>query len=136
MGHKDIEDVNNIPDFWSWFSIGLVPLLFVEVWDVSEVRANVLARCADAAGVHNGFSTGWGINTTFSDVWDRDVSPAGGPMFDMVGCPEGDPSPLPEDYFGTGLDGRGMHVYTNRIMGGVRMRQEYQDDIPCPHAAV
>mmetsp|Transcript_12829 Transcript_12829/g.30724 ORF Transcript_12829/g.30724 Transcript_12829/m.30724 type:complete len:798 (-) Transcript_12829:128-2521(-) len=27
MGHKDLHDVNNIADFWSWMRLGLVPLL-------------------------------------------------------------------------------------------------------------
>jgi len=26
MGHKNIYDVNSIPDFWSWFTLGLTPL--------------------------------------------------------------------------------------------------------------
>merc|ERR1719478_2132982 len=30
MGHKGIEDVNSIADFWSWVANGLVPLLFVQ----------------------------------------------------------------------------------------------------------
>ena len=30
MGNKDIEDVNNIEDFWSWLNLGLVPLFFPE----------------------------------------------------------------------------------------------------------
>merc|ERR1719310_475503 len=48
MGQKNIYDVNSIPDFWSWFGMGLVPLLFMEAGDVSEPRANVLAMCTTA----------------------------------------------------------------------------------------
>merc|ERR1712129_102199 len=49
MGHKGIDDVNGPADFWSWFSLGLVPLFWPEGWDVSEVRANTLAKCRDPA---------------------------------------------------------------------------------------
>lgn len=30
MGHKNIYDVNSIPDFWSWFSLGFLPLMFTD----------------------------------------------------------------------------------------------------------
>merc|ERR1740138_791396 len=43
IGHKNIYDVNNIPDFYSWFSLGLVPIWWPDQthYGFSEVRANV-----------------------------------------------------------------------------------------------
>eukprot|EP00930_Biecheleria_cincta_P068799 TRINITY_DN56629_c0_g1_i1.p1 TRINITY_DN56629_c0_g1~~TRINITY_DN56629_c0_g1_i1.p1 ORF type:complete len:895 (+),score=178.65 TRINITY_DN56629_c0_g1_i1:33-2717(+) len=38
VGHKTIHDVNSIPDFWSWFRIGFLPLVVSpsESWSFSE----------------------------------------------------------------------------------------------------
>jgi len=37
IGHKDMDDVNSHADFWSWFSRGLVPLLWRQEYTVSEI---------------------------------------------------------------------------------------------------
>lgn len=29
MGHKDINDVNSLTDFWSWMNMGFIPLMFI-----------------------------------------------------------------------------------------------------------
>jgi len=38
MGHKNIEDVNNHADFWSWLTRGLVPLVFTQEYQLAEGR--------------------------------------------------------------------------------------------------
>jgi hypothetical protein len=45
MGHKNIDDVNSHADFWSWFNMGLVPLVWAEGIDVNEVRTNAMYWC-------------------------------------------------------------------------------------------
>merc|ERR1719238_20968 len=60
FGFKTLFDVNTVADFWSWATMGLVPLLFPETWDVNEVRNNVLAACEFAAAP----IAGWGFNTS------------------------------------------------------------------------
>jgi len=57
MGHSSFHDVNSIADFWSWFQMGLVPVFWPQDWDVSEVRANMLARCSGQKDALEGF--GW-----------------------------------------------------------------------------
>merc|ERR1719230_1876322 len=49
FGFKTLFDVNTIADFWSWTTMGLVPLLFLESWDVNEVRNNILSACQPAS---------------------------------------------------------------------------------------
>mmetsp|Transcript_36482 Transcript_36482/g.101267 ORF Transcript_36482/g.101267 Transcript_36482/m.101267 type:complete len:854 (-) Transcript_36482:274-2835(-) len=36
FGHKTINDVNSIPDYWSWFRIGFLPLVVQHSWSYSE----------------------------------------------------------------------------------------------------
>merc|ERR1719399_635500 len=65
MGHKTLFDVNSVADFWSWLSMGLVPLLYNRAWDVNEVRSNVLSVCDSASSL-----SGWGLrgNGHLADV--------------------------------------------------------------------
>lgn len=118
MGHKIYSDVNNIPDFWSWLGIGLVPMLWIEVWDVSEPRANVLAMCANSK--------------TNLEGWGYDPSDAAktewGAIFEN--CPDVDPQALPPEYYGP--NPYGMYLYFNRMIGGVRMRAESREPESCP----
>jgi hypothetical protein len=46
MGFKTIYDVNSIPDFWSWFNMGLTPLFWPSGWDTYEVRGNTATECS------------------------------------------------------------------------------------------
>lgn len=120
MGHKTIFDVNNVPDFWSWMSMGLVPLLWIEAWDLSEARANVMAMCTNASEALKSF--GWSAQDA-----QRTALPA---MF--KDCPDSVPE-LPREYFGEQAEERyGMYLYYNRIVGGLRLRQEASEEIECP----
>lgn len=115
MGHKNVNDVNNIPDFWSWFSMGLVPLLWVEAWDLSEARSNTLAMCtSDTDNLK-----AWG--------WTGDLSDQRPPL--LPNCPESSAPDLPPTLFGK--DPRGMYIYYQRIIGGIRVRQERYPEKPC-----
>merc|ERR1719191_2035487 len=51
MGHKSLFDVNSVADFWSWLTMGMVPLIWIEDYDVNEVRNNVISSCLFHAAV-------------------------------------------------------------------------------------
>lgn len=126
MGHKNIYDVNTIADFWSWMSMGLVPIFWPQSWDVSEVRANVQAKCMDAKVALQGF--GWpSQNLNFTP----------GPADIASSCPEDldtvQWSQPAERYFGQRkVDGH--YLVHSSIVGGVRMRQERVPAEACPTA--
>eukprot|EP00746_Dinoflagellata_sp_MGD_P167281 gnl/MRDRNA2_/MRDRNA2_97777_c0_seq1.p1 gnl/MRDRNA2_/MRDRNA2_97777_c0~~gnl/MRDRNA2_/MRDRNA2_97777_c0_seq1.p1 ORF type:complete len:988 (+),score=181.49 gnl/MRDRNA2_/MRDRNA2_97777_c0_seq1:73-3036(+) len=86
MGHKDINDVNSIADFWSWMVKGFVPLVFQQ-----------------SRGFHEGHD--------YTDERFKKASVEWGPAE------------------------RGRMLFYNRIVGGVRMRQERSgeadDALPC-----
>jgi len=109
MGHKNIDDVNSFADFWSWFNMGLVPLLFPEGWDKSEVRTNVVSRCGSTEDLLQAW--GWSgkveaLNNTF-----RLCPESGSEMPENVRSFYGDvPAPT--------------YLYHNSIVGGVRLLQE------------
>merc|ERR1719262_711129 len=86
MGHKDVEDVNSHPDFWSWMSRGFVGLIFQQEWGWAEGR-----------------DTSDPLFVQAKDVFER--------------------------------KDRGMLLHYNKIIGGVRLRQERSDeegDEVCP----
>lgn len=126
MGHKGIDDVNNIPDFWSWLSLGLVPLLWVEAWDVSELKANALAQCTDAPGALSGF----GVSPADANASLGSILPPLGWRISADQCPEPPPDEPPDAFFGSTK--RGMYLYFQRVIGGVRFRQEARDETTCP----
>jgi len=109
MGHKNIEDVNSFADFWSWFNMGLVPLLFPDGWDKSEVRTNVVSRCGSTEDLLQAW--GWSgkveaLNNTF-----RHCPESGSEMPENLRSFYGDvPTPT--------------YLYYNSIVGGVRLLQE------------
>ena len=55
MGMKDIEHVATISSFWSWFNIGLVPLLWPSGEELNEVRGNMKKFCTSDADRFNTF---------------------------------------------------------------------------------
>merc|ERR1719428_1546587 len=113
MGHKSVHDVNTIADFWSWLSLGLVPILFVEGWDISETRANIMAKCVGQLEAMKGFG-GW---PDFQSNSTKDAY--------FTFCPEPgvDSDELLMKFYGEETP-TGMYLYYNRLIGGLRMRQE------------
>lgn len=118
MGHKIFSDINNIPDFWSWFSIGLVPMLWIEAWDVSEPPANVLAMCAGSKDALKGF--GYDSANAGKSEWEAIFK----------NCPAEQPQELPPEFYGPAP--KGMYLYFNRMLGGVRLRAEARTPEKCP----
>eukprot|EP00747_Dinoflagellata_sp_TGD_P184661 gnl/TRDRNA2_/TRDRNA2_40502_c0_seq1.p1 gnl/TRDRNA2_/TRDRNA2_40502_c0~~gnl/TRDRNA2_/TRDRNA2_40502_c0_seq1.p1 ORF type:complete len:829 (-),score=132.38 gnl/TRDRNA2_/TRDRNA2_40502_c0_seq1:39-2525(-) len=124
MGHKSVYDVNTMADFWSWMTMGLVPLLWAESWDVNEPRTNTIVACTTAADNLAGWDNHWA---------NASSGPLGTPFFDQ-NCPEPPNQPLPKKYLGE--EPRGMYLYYNRLLGGMRLRQENRggDAADCPEA--
>jgi hypothetical protein len=86
-------------------SMGLVPLLFPESWDVNEVRANVITACDFASNP----LVGWGFNTS-----NISAPPYGSAVLNGGECVEKPMQPHPD----------GRFLLFNRIIGGIRFRQE------------
>eukprot|EP00930_Biecheleria_cincta_P027134 TRINITY_DN1905_c0_g1_i8.p1 TRINITY_DN1905_c0_g1~~TRINITY_DN1905_c0_g1_i8.p1 ORF type:complete len:933 (-),score=157.50 TRINITY_DN1905_c0_g1_i8:72-2870(-) len=112
MGHKNIYDVNTFADFWSWFDMGLVSLLFPESWDVSEPRVNTAALCT--APVEALLGTGWTFNASVLSLVGN-TSFDLGPLCDDLGA---DPD-YPEDFFR-----KPPYLFFNSIVAGLRLSQE------------
>lgn len=131
MGFKNVFDVNSIPDFWSWISMGLVPLVWPEAWDVSEPRANVLAACTKPVDALNNWTTIWPIDGYGASPSLLTLKP----FLDDETCPEDSPNGMPERFFGSANNTRGgqnnMYLYFNRVVGGVRLRQERSEEQEC-----
>jgi len=102
-GHKDIHEVNSFADFWSWMSSGLVPLLWVQEKPWSE---DISFRN----------STSW--------KWSED----GKDEVEVVGSGI-EPGLTPKVH----LDQQqwGLMIYYNRVVGGIRLRQERNVVVPC-----
>lgn len=81
MGHKGIDDVNSVADFWSWMSNGLIPLLFVQ-----------------SKSWHEGADDNWYANANNSKLAAYQY---------------------------------GLWLNYNRIVGGVRVRQERSANEAC-----
>lgn len=119
MGHKNIDDVNSIADFWSWFNLGITPLFWPEGWDISEVRMNTAARCMHPQYALEYF--GWdsklleNMTENPKDSWTWDY------------CPEGHDQPPGE----WGDVNHSNYLYYYTILGGLRMRQESVMPRPC-----
>eukprot|EP00928_Gymnodinium_smaydae_P049401 TRINITY_DN3314_c0_g1_i1.p1 TRINITY_DN3314_c0_g1~~TRINITY_DN3314_c0_g1_i1.p1 ORF type:complete len:944 (+),score=180.84 TRINITY_DN3314_c0_g1_i1:109-2940(+) len=126
MGHKSMYDVNSFADFWSWMDLGLTPLFFPESWDVSESRANYAARCTSPQGALEG--SGWRFKANFSsDVGGASLSNDIGKLCSSYSSIGGldDPTP-PKDFFS-----KPPYLFFNSIIGGLRLRQEQLDIVPC-----
>merc|ERR1719310_2580592 len=123
MGHKSVYDVNTVADVWSWISMGLVPLLWVEAWDVSEPRTNAIMRCYSPPENLAMFDEGWAGATAGNGT---------GRLKTFQQCAENEEllPALPKEYLGP--EPKGMYLYYNRIIGGVRLRQERRDQTSCP----
>jgi len=95
FGHKTVYDVNSFGDFWSWFGIGFLPLMVQHSWGYSEsMQAGYDATMPD------------GMAAPF----DSSTLPGSWGMNDT-------------SHFG-GLPVRDDYLHYNRIIGGIRMRQE------------
>lgn len=140
MGHKGMDDINSIPDFWSWMNLGLVPLLFPAEgsWDTNEMRSNAAAMCSDFRAALDGFG-GYDAamlsGTTNTTGIHGEMNYDGGcpeAMSEQPSWPEGfldvpDP-PGGKDYTEAGH----TYLYYHTIVGGVRMQQEYLPVETCP----
>lgn len=109
MGHKSFEMVNTIADFWSWMNMGLIPLVFREEWDVNEVRANTLARCAEV----NAALASWGFPQAGSRL-----------LQELLPCPEQSPEVIEKG-------SQSMYLLYNRIIGGLRLVQQRVEAEDC-----
>jgi len=86
MGHKGVEDVNSLADFWSWLYNGFLPLMFVQ-------------------------SHGWSEDSNMSNPQYIDAS------FDYARAD------------------RGFLLKYNKIVGGIRIRQERSEVEKCKFSA-
>jgi len=120
MGHKNLDDVNSIADFWSWIGMGIVPLFWPMGWDVNEVRVNTAQWCMSAKEAIDGY--GW-------DQARIQNLTAGASRLGGDACPEPAQAtpritPGARAFFG-GTDGvDGTYLLYHTIVGGVRMQQE------------
>jgi hypothetical protein len=133
MGHKTIYDVNSIPDVWSFFTLGLVPLWWPDQssFGVSEMRANIASACTSPRDSleFNGWNSSRLENVSTSPI----VYGAGG-----LGCPAGtDRIVYPRHVtdmkiVGSDPDLTATYLYFNSIVAGVRLTQDVRDTHECP----
>lgn len=120
MGHKNFGDVNTVADFYSWFSLGLVPMFWASGWDISEARTNTVARCTSPAAALKDFG--------YEDSLLQGLPKA---EFDLALCPER-ATVGPKDWFSQGGKKRTPTYLTyNPVVGGMRLRQERTASIDC-----
>jgi len=127
IGHKNIDDVNTVADFYSWFSLGIVPLFWASGWDVSEARANTISKCTAPADALKSFG--------FEPEVLQKLPKA---EFDLAVCPElstsGGAPQGPKDWFGQGGKKQTpTYLNYNPVIGGMRIRQERTPAIACKH---
>ena len=91
MGHKTLQDVHSVPDFWSWMRLGFLPLVIQPAWMYSEGYARNVASAFQ-------------LNTVPNSVWDMGTYHI----------------PVAGDY-----------LHYNRIIGGLRFRQQVAPEAPC-----
>eukprot|EP00928_Gymnodinium_smaydae_P021197 TRINITY_DN18250_c0_g3_i1.p1 TRINITY_DN18250_c0_g3~~TRINITY_DN18250_c0_g3_i1.p1 ORF type:complete len:958 (-),score=117.64 TRINITY_DN18250_c0_g3_i1:466-3339(-) len=116
MGHKTVYDVNNIGDFWSWMSMGIVPLFFPEGWDVNEPRTNMVASCLQLRQKLRSFGWSAAEIAGWTDTMNKTCGSLDGPS-------------RPERFFGK--PPAPGYLYYNNVIGGVRLRQERNEPGPC-----
>mmetsp|Transcript_103260 Transcript_103260/g.266965 ORF Transcript_103260/g.266965 Transcript_103260/m.266965 type:complete len:971 (-) Transcript_103260:50-2962(-) len=122
MGFKNLVDVNSVADFWSWMSLGIVPLFFSAEPPLSEARANAQQACKTVA--ENLVTWGWDPDLVANVTMPGRPSDA---------CPSEalheDASYRTDD--ATWNDGKNQYLRYMQILGGMRVRQERMDIIPC-----
>eukprot|EP00403_Amphidinium_massartii_P029866 CAMPEP_0178390556 /NCGR_PEP_ID=MMETSP0689_2-20121128/10708_1 /TAXON_ID=160604 /ORGANISM="Amphidinium massartii, Strain CS-259" /LENGTH=1012 /DNA_ID=CAMNT_0020011071 /DNA_START=36 /DNA_END=3074 /DNA_ORIENTATION=+ len=114
FGHKDIEDVNSYADFWSFMQKGLIPLLFIQErpWSEEVVEEHLYADWSRRLHEDNSEeldSFGWAgdsYNARHLTDGQRPVTPLA--TTDL-----------------------GLHLHYNRIVGGIRLRQERNEAFQC-----
>lgn len=124
MGHKNMFDVNSIGDFWSWMSIGIVPIFWAEGWEISETRLNMEVPC------QRRYDLLWymGINTS---TWPGSIKNLTAEQ--EKHCPR-EPffyPPRPKKFFENANEG--TYLYYNSVIGGVRLSQERSVSHACPN---
>lgn len=125
MGHKTMHDVNSFQDFWSWMSMGLIPLLYNNGdWGISEIYANILGKCTSPRDALQ-FGIGW------NKSWLENVSnnPDLGTSCDDVYRSY---LKAPDEFYGN----TPTYLFYNSMVGGLRLRQERKETVPCPGADV
>jgi len=128
MGHKNIEDVNSIADFWSWFNMGLVPIFWPQGWDVNEIRNNAMMECINpdrnmALKWWGGFE---GLHENVSEAQERAIYECASRYYGRVAFQQDT-----KDFFGGQGDFTGTYLLFHKIIGGVRLRQERTPLIDC-----
>eukprot|EP00931_Biecheleriopsis_adriatica_P009340 TRINITY_DN11040_c0_g3_i1.p1 TRINITY_DN11040_c0_g3~~TRINITY_DN11040_c0_g3_i1.p1 ORF type:complete len:892 (+),score=153.30 TRINITY_DN11040_c0_g3_i1:89-2764(+) len=115
IGHKAIYDVNTFGDFWSFFGLGLVPLLFPGP-EVSEMRLNVAGRCTPPADalLGGGFSLPNGSTVPASATLSNDL----GDICQKLETPLLPPTST------SSLGRASPFLATQSIIAGVRLQQE------------
>eukprot|EP00931_Biecheleriopsis_adriatica_P013070 TRINITY_DN11438_c0_g1_i1.p1 TRINITY_DN11438_c0_g1~~TRINITY_DN11438_c0_g1_i1.p1 ORF type:complete len:876 (-),score=181.08 TRINITY_DN11438_c0_g1_i1:39-2666(-) len=101
FGHKTVHDVNSIADFWSWFRIGFLPLVVQHSWSFSESLDDSYAA-ANALTNSSAFDT-----SMLPGQWSLKFG-----------------HPPDEAYATVELPVRDDYLHYNRIVGGIRLRQE------------
>lgn len=96
FGHKTIVDVNSIADFWSWFRIGFLPLVVPQSWGYSEDLQAEYDALAEGTN-YTAFST-----ANLPTQWQLEGYSS-----------DAQEVPIRDDY-----------LRHNRIIGGIRIRQE------------
>eukprot|EP00931_Biecheleriopsis_adriatica_P009339 TRINITY_DN11040_c0_g2_i1.p1 TRINITY_DN11040_c0_g2~~TRINITY_DN11040_c0_g2_i1.p1 ORF type:complete len:890 (+),score=158.42 TRINITY_DN11040_c0_g2_i1:45-2714(+) len=114
MGNKAIHDVNTFGDFWSWCSLGLVPLLFPGP-EVGELRWNLAGRCTKPADAL--LSVGWqlGNSSAYPD--------AAAGMNDLGELCRTVENPMPSSST-SNLGRTSPFLSTQSIIAGFRLQQE------------
>mmetsp|Transcript_44462 Transcript_44462/g.81176 ORF Transcript_44462/g.81176 Transcript_44462/m.81176 type:complete len:1029 (-) Transcript_44462:49-3135(-) len=114
-GHKDIEDVNSYADFWSFMQQGLIPLLFIQERQWSE----------DVVDEHLYPDGARRLNSEFHKVpLDEPWLPINATRR-LTALEDRRPfEALPEERWGLLLN-------YNRIVGGLRLRQERSPEKSC-----
>lgn len=99
FGHKTIYDVNAIADFWSWFQIGFLPLIVQQTWGFSE----------DLQQAYNS------LNATHPYSVGKLPEFYGWPQDELYkkAIPKKAKIPIRDDL-----------LHYNRLVGGIRLRQE------------
>jgi hypothetical protein len=95
--------------------MGFMPLVFHNSWDMSEVRTSLqTAECSNM--VDNMAAWGWPSNASTSIYASTGENPT---------CPENEVPPAQT------AKEEAMYIMYNRVIGGVRLRQERADEMIC-----
>jgi len=114
IGHKDIQDVHSFSEFWSWMDRGFIPLIFVQGVIESETA------------IPPEFTTT--TTTEYFNVSEANFTAE--ELADYLASVEEVPQNYVPEQFSEQDPRRGMLLHYNRIIGGVRMRQEVSKETP------